>query len=130
MNKLIDILEGKRGYLASGSTTNDEIKSAEKQLSLEFSDEYREYLSRCGEVSFFGHELTGLTKSKRLNVVDVTNEEKGLNEHIPEGYYVVEQANIDGIVIWQSRDGSIYKSHPKKDPEFIFSSLAEYVSNI
>lgn len=42
-------------------------------------------------------------------------------------YYVVEQANIDGIVIWQASDGKVYQTNPKLKPLQIAESLSEYI---
>ena len=80
---------------------------------LKFSDEYRKYLARYGVASANGHEFTGICASSRLNVVDVTISERINNPNIQMDYYVVEQANIDRIVIWQSQTGEIYQSAPK-----------------
>ena len=83
-------------------------------MSLSFSKDYKLYLSRCGFATYEGHELTGICKAKRLNVVDVTINERTISPNIPENWYVIEQLNIDGIVIWQSGTGDIYQTSPEK----------------
>ena len=78
------------------------IQKAERALELHFSKEYISYLTKYGYLIYDSHELTGICKAKRLNIVDVTLEERTCNPMIPMDWYVVEQANIDGIVIWQN----------------------------
>lgn len=104
------------------------VVDAEEVLSLKFADEYAEYLKECGIASADGHEFTGLVKSKRLNVVDVTEAARKKNAEIPQDLYVVEELHIDGIVIWQSEQGSVFMTVRDGMPEMICSSLAEYIS--
>lgn len=52
-----------------------------------------------GQFSIYGHEFTGITKILRLNVVEITIEERMKNRLIPINLYVIEQTNIDDIVI-------------------------------
>ena len=106
---------------------NNKIFIAEKELNLKFSDEYKEYLLNYGVASYCGHELTGLCDFQRLNVVNVTLEERNYNSLIPLEWYVVERANIDGIVIWQNVSGEIYLSRPYQEAVKIAESLEEYV---
>lgn len=103
------------------------VADAESALSLRFAKEYIEYLEECGVASADGHEFTGLINSKRLNVVDVTQAAKNKNGNIPQDFYVVEELQIDGIVIWQSESGEIYMTASDGVPEKINDSLAEYI---
>ena len=103
------------------------IYEAAQRLGLAFSKEYVEYLSEFGIAAVNGHELTGLGCPSRTNVIDVTMEERQYNS-VPTDWYVVEQANIDGIVIWQSGDGIIYQTMPNQKPIKLCESLAEYIS--
>ena len=75
-----------------------------------------------------GHELTGLGASSRLNVVDVTLEERQRNLNISPDWYVIEQTNIDGMVIWQSETGEIYQAVNEAGKK-ICGSLMEYIEN-
>ena len=79
-----------------------------------------------GVASFAGHELTGACKSKRLSVVDVTIEERG-NITVPANWYVLEQANIDSIVVWQDSNGTVYQTAPNTIAKKLCGSLAEYI---
>lgn len=113
-------------YIGGIGRTDEEIESAEKQLGVRFALDFRCYLKGIGLVSFDGHELTGICKSTRLNVVDVTLAQR---ERFSEAgsWYVIEEANIDGIIIWQSSSGDIYQTAPGRKAQKIYSSLAEYV---
>ncbi len=105
--------------------SEEQVKSAEIKLGLGFSDEYRSYLLAFGVASANGHEFTGICGSPRLNVVDVTLEERRYNPNVPPDLYVVEEANIDGIVLWQSQAGKIYQTRPNQPPVPLCDSLSE-----
>ena len=109
-----------------GASLN-EIKGVERKLNVEFSDEYKEYLSEYGIATANGYEFTGICQSERLNVVCVTEKERKNVREIPEGAYVVEQTHIDGIVIWQTRDGAVYQSQGNSFIR-ICDSLYEYIN--
>ena len=104
------------------------INEAQNSLELKFSKDYYIYIRKFGIASVNAHELTGICKSKRLNVVDVTKANRELFNDIPDDWYVIEEAHIDGIVIWQSTDGKIYQTMPGREPIMIAESLAEYIS--
>lgn len=105
-----------------------EITKAEKQLSLKFDAEYREYVAEFGAVAANGHELTGVVASKRLSVVDSTKKEWGSNPQIPHTLYAIENTGVDGIIIWQDESGAVYQSVPNSKPRQIAKSLTEYVT--
>lgn len=126
---IADILRSMPGFASLTPATMQQVDSAEKILQLKFSNDYREYLSSLGVASFSGHELTGICPTSRLNVVDVTIKERGYTPSIPIDWYVVEQLNIDGIVIWQSNDGSIYQAASNAVPQKINRDFAEYVAS-
>ena len=115
-------------YIGSNGRPENVIADAENKLGVTFAADYREYLKEIGLACFDGHELTGLTKTARLDVVSVTQEQREQTDSIDPSWYVVEEAGIDGIVIWQSADGSIYATAPNTTAKKIASSLSEYVS--
>lgn len=47
-----------------------------------------------------GHELTGIGKSIRTNVIDVTLQLKKITPDIPDDWCVVENENRDGASMW------------------------------
>ncbi len=103
------------------------LQQAASELNLQFAADYCEYLLNIGLVAYDGHELTGVCKSSRLNVVSVTKEERKKNRSIPRGFYVIEKANIDGIVIWQKSTGEIFETVFDSPPTKICKSLSEYI---
>ena len=126
MENSILFLKKKEAFLQSIGAEEQRIIDAENILNLKFSKDYREYLGVFGYVSFFGHELTGLGKDERRNVVSVTEEERRYNPEVPLNWYVIEQTHFDDIVIWQSEDGDIYETMPGVKAKKIADSLAGY----
>ena len=114
-------------FISLISATSEQISKAENKLGLKFSNEYREYLTECGVASANGHEFTGVCKSSRLNVVDVTISERIRNPNIQTIYYVVEQINMDRIVVWQSNSGEVFITTPSMPPIKLCNSLCEYL---
>ena len=126
MSQFVNKLKKFDDFIELGGVSQDEINRAENILGVKFAEEYIEYLLECGVASADGHEFTGICKSKRLNVVDVTKEELAKVEDFPEGAYVVEQAHIDGVVVWQTKEGAIYESQNKK-VRWVSNSLGDYI---
>ena len=126
MVDIVELLKKQPDFYATNGVPEEDIRAAEQMLELEFATDYRSYISTYGVVSFAGHELTGICKSKRLNVVNVTLEERN-NMESHSGWYVLERANIDGIVIWQDSNGSIYQQSPRTSAQKICNSLSEYI---
>lgn len=128
MNDIILTLKELPYFTSLGATSAADISEAEIQLNVIFSNEYFAYVMHCGVASGDGHEFTGICKSPRLNVVDVTIAERANNPTVPQDWYVIEKTNIDGIVIWQNANGEIYQTQPGCLTIRIASSLAEYIT--
>lgn len=127
MENITCIMKKQRDFYAMKGAEPSEIRETEESLGVSFAEDYREYVGAFGAASFAGHELTGVCKSPRLNVAAVTAEERKTND-VPAGWYVLEQANIDGIVLWQDKEGSVYQTMPSSAPKKICGSLAEYIA--
>jgi len=127
MSDIILKLKNMSGFTSLSSAAEEKITQAEEALNLTVSDEYREYVTVFGVVSFDGHEFTGICLFPRLNVADVTISERISNPTIPLNWYVVEQANIDGIVVWQSSAGEVWQTMPGSPPVKLCESLCEYL---
>lgn len=125
--RIVDIIKSLPDYIGSNGRNDVDISQAEQQLGTHFSLEYTQYLQQIGLAAFDGREITGLCKDKRLNVVDVTLEERLHNQSVLASWYVVEQANIDGIVIWQAPTGEIYQTSPNLPHKKIYNSLSDYL---
>lgn len=129
MNDVTSVLRNLPYFVALKGTDDTSIKNAEATLGLHFSDEYITYLKEFGVVSAGGHEFTGICASPRLNVVDVTLSERANNPDVPNDWYVIEQANIDGIVIWQNQKGEVYQIQSCCDSIKITNSIVEYITS-
>ncbi len=127
MSNFVTALKKYDDLFTAKGVDKQSVADAESALSLKFAKEYIEYLEECGVASADGHEFTGLIDSKRLNVVDVTKAAKLKDGGIPQDFYVVEELQIDGIVIWQSESGKVYMTAGDGLPEMINDSLAEYI---
>ena len=127
MSQIIDVIKTLPKLARVGHIADEIIKDAERQLSLNFSKEYKEYLSEFGAISAKGIELTGIIEVDYCNVVSVTKQEWNLNPSVPHTMYVVENTFVDGVIIWQNSDGEIYASRPNNSPKLIAKSLAEYI---
>lgn len=128
MANIIEVLKSMPDYIGSDGRTEEEIDKAEKVLGISFAKDYREYLKEIGLACFDGHELTGLTKTDRLNVVSVTKEQREQIGKVASSWYVIEEAGIDGIIIWQGSDGTVYETAPNSKSKMIAKSLAEYIA--
>jgi len=130
MIDLKELINGLPDLYIRGPVTEDEIIAKEKELDLHFSEDYREYAKEFGFITYDGHELTGITELKNYDVVSITNKARVVNSKIPERYYVIEDTHIDGIIILQSEDGSVYIAEEDKLPRKIYDSLKEYILKV
>ena len=127
MNTILDVLHNAPDFIGGKGCGDVAISDAEQAMGIRFALDYRVYLQKIGLACFDGHELTGICKASRLNVVDVTLDER---KRCPDAadWYVVEQANVDGIVIWQASSGEVYQTIPGVSARKICNSLTEYVT--
>lgn len=127
MENIVDALKSIPDYIGSNGRTEEVILEAESSLGVTFAEDYRQYLKMIGLACFDGHEFTGLTNISRLDVVAITKEQRSINQKISATWYVIEQANIDGIIIWQDKLGYVYQTSPSNPPIRIANSLLEYI---
>jgi len=127
MSELIDAMRCKPDFYAEKGASLIQIEQAEKSLGLKFALDFKECLREFGAVSVGGHELTGFSADKNLNVVEVTQKNWKKN-NVGKNLYVIEEAHIDGIVIWQDSDGTVYETTQNSIAIKIASSLSEYIS--
>lgn len=105
----------------------EQIIEAEKELGVNFADDYIKYVKKYGVISAKGIELTGVTSYKRLSVVFITKKERNINPNIPANMYVIENIAIDGIIALQDETGKVYTVTPNKTPKLSYNSLSEYI---
>ena len=128
MADFISMLSSLPDFYSLTGASEEQIAQAERALSLRFADDYRQYVRAFGAVSAAGHELTGVCASSRLIAVEVTLSAKAAQPAIPRDWYVLEEANIDGIVIWQSGAGEVFQSQPGAEPVKLAGGICEYLS--
>ena len=126
---IISLILMQKGLKVGTGASEIQINECETALELNFADDYKEYLRKFGNVSYYLHELTGITIDDRLNVVRITNDDKEYIKCIPRNMYVVEEAYIDDIVYLQDETGKIYISKNRSMPVLVYDSLYEYICN-
>ena len=129
MSDIINVLSKLEDFDFIAGVSESDIAKAESELGVKFASDYRRYLSEYGLASADGHEFTGIVKSPRLNVVDVTIRLKKKFIDVPVDAYVLEELGIDEIVIFQTPDGCVYKATPKSEFIKVASSISEYLEN-
>ena len=127
---IIDLMPTLDGFISLSGVSDDDIREAEDSLGLKFAKEYKDYLLSYGVARGANHELTGICNSSRLNVINVTVEERVNNPIIPNCYYVIERLNIDNAIVWQSPRGKIYLTVGQSKPKKIANSLVDYICKI
>ena len=127
MSKLSEVLEHQIDFYCESGAATEEVEEAENRLGIKFAIDYKEYLQLYGSVSCAGHELTGISADRNLDVVSVTMRNYKKNPNIEDGFYVIEETHVDGIVIWQTCSGEIFQSEYKDKPVKIYDSLLEYI---
>jgi len=126
-NLFLKLVEQKEGFESTTPASEESIAEAEKKLGLFFSQEYKEYLLKYGAVSYHGHIFTGISPFPGIDVVAVTVEARQNNPQVPLSYYVIEEAHIDGLIIWQDASGTVYRTVPGHAPMKMCRSLVDYI---
>ena len=126
MSALIESMRRLPSFYAEQGASANWIEVAEKTLGLTFSSDYRECLLEFGAISFGSHELTGFSADQNLDVVETTCRNRKKNNAC-DNLYVIEEAHIDGIVIWQNSKGEIFQTVPYGSPQKICNSFVEYL---
>lgn len=124
---LKEFVKSLEGVIIGCGASEVNICKCERMLELKFSDEYISYLKEFGNIEVASSELTGISEIKRLNVVGATIEAKKNNTLVGKDMYVIERTNVDGIIIWQDKDGSIYETRGLNEPQKICKSLLQYI---
>ena len=109
MHNIFERIEDKFKLFSTKGASHELIQEAERQLGLTFSNEYKDYLSHFGAISFGSTELTGLNIDSYVNVVSVTLKEIQRNKTFPKGCYVIENTGIEGVFVLQEEDGNVFE---------------------
>ena len=123
---IVNKLKSAEGFYGGKGASDKQISNAEKKLGTKFAREYKDCLREYGSVSVDGHELTGFSTDKRLDVEAVTKKNRQQTKST-SNLYVIEEANIDGIVVWQDNKGKVYVTAPESEPVQIYDSLSDYL---
>lgn len=129
MKKTIEKLKSKVKVFQVGGVSSEEIANAEQKLNLKFSDEYKEYLSNYGIISFGSHEFSGLGVNGYLNVVTATEKERNLGGNFPKDCILIENNGIDGVLTIMDENGIVY-SFDGKNKTKIASSFSEFLNTL
>ena len=127
MKDIIQIISNLENMRFIKPTSVGQIIEAEKELGLNFANDYIKYVEKYGAISAKGIELTGVTTHERLSVVSITKKERNMNPNIPINMYVIENVAIDGIIALQDETDKIYTITPNKTPKLSYNSLSEYI---
>ena len=126
---IVNIIQSQNGLVHGKPATPKMIEDAEKTLSVYFAEDYKQYVKEFGVATFEGHNLTGISPGYRLDVTVMTNDLREIYPSVPQDCYVIEDAYIDGIVIWQNQKGVIFQATLDSYPIRIANSLAEYIQD-
>ena len=129
MDNLIKYIQSLPGLQFTGGVTECEIREAESILILSFADDYKAYLTECGQLSANGIELTGLSNRKLTSVINLTQNERKLLS-IPSNHYVIEDIGVDGLIYTQDNTGSIYQLLPNHPIIKVADNLMLYINSI
>ena len=128
MEDILDAIERMDLFYHGTGAKAEQIAQAEDSLGIRFADDYRKICEKYSICSPVGHELTGLTNVKRYDVVNVTLQERKSNPILLSSLYVLEKLDIDGVVVWQSSDGSVYQTINGHEIMKLTSNLMEYLA--
>lgn len=106
------------------------VIAAEQALGLHFAADYKAYVQHFGAISACGIELTGVTTSRRFDVVAVTKKSRAMYGSIPPYMYVIEDTAANGSVILQDATGAVYSISLREPIHKIFDSLTAYVKTV
>ena len=106
--------------------TSEQVIEAQETLNILFPDEFIDYVKEFGCIDFGSTEWTGLNIKGRLNTVEATKKEQSVNANFPDGFFVLEDLNIDAKKVIVNELGEVYLlQHEKKT--FLCKSISEYL---
>lgn len=125
-NDIVSVVESGSSLYKGKGVSETEITKAEIELKVSFADDFRAFLVHYGYAMINGHEILGLGESP--DVVEATKAERTKGHDIDDGWYVVEELNIDGIVVWQEASGAIYQTVASARRVPVARNLSEYLT--
>ncbi len=127
MKELISLISEADGFLSMSGAKLSDVETAESLLGLHLAQDYKEYVLAFGAATFNGHELTGICRSDRLNVVSATERARLLYPCFPGNLYVIEDLQFDHVLTVQDSTGTVSCYGPDDEPKYLAESLREYL---
>lgn len=128
MHNIFKLIEKTFKLYKTKGASDELIAEAERQLNIKFSNDYRQYLSLFGAISFGSTELTGLNVDGYANVVTATLKETQRNKSFPKGAIVLENTGMEGLLVLQDEGGTVYE-WLNGIKGTTFSGLSEYLES-
>ncbi len=125
----LDLIRENNLYKMAQPASQKEVDAAEELLELTFAPDYKEFLLTIGASICFGHEIMGIAENENLNVVISTKKARKYNGQLPHSWYVIEDTHIDGILIMQSADGSVYQISPDGTILQVANNMESYLTS-
>ena len=127
MGNIVEVIKRMQDSIYGKGVSEEEISAAEQLLGISFAPDYRLYLLTMGLAAADGREFTGIGKSRRTHVVDVTKSKRKNGPEILKTMYVIEDVGFDGIVVWQNSQGEIFETDFNKNPRKVGISFVDYL---
>lgn len=121
IKRIVESFSKKR---ATGGVSEIKIAFAEKTLGLRFAPDYKELLKNYGSLFLNGEEFLG------LDTVKVTEDARKEYSNFPQNVYVISKTYIDGVLLVQDEDGTVYAFQPRKRSQKVADSLIEYIKSL
>ena len=126
MSNIVEKIRKIDGLYHAKGCSLQQVNEAQSKLNITFPEEYIDYVREFGVVSFYGTEWTGLNVEGELNVVEVTEQERSLNDRFPKECFVLENLGIDGVLIICNEKGQVFSIH-FNEVKKICDSVSEYL---
>lgn len=97
------------GAMTKGPITEDVIVEAEKKLGFKFPKSYREIIKALGVISSDSEEIFGLGVEGYLNVVETTLDERQLSNGNLNGFVVIQNLGMEGVLIVVDEKDNVYE---------------------
>ena len=126
MSNIVEKIRKIDGLYHAKGCSLQQVNEAQSKLNITFPEEYIDYVREFVVVSFYGTEWTGLNVEGDLNVVEVTEQERSLNDRFPKECFVLENLGIDGVLIICNEKGQVFSIH-FNEVKKICNSVSEYL---
>jgi len=114
--------------ISTGGVKKTIVEAAEKELGINFSKDFVEYLTVYGTVELNDNILFGLGIDGYRNIVHATKKERSLSKNFPSDCIVIYNLGIDSILILLGEDGYVYEYTPQSIKK-IFDTFTQWITN-